>query len=289
MKLLLVVSTLLLSSFCSYGQKISVQQIADPDAAMSEEMNAAIATLHLDTLQGDLPVLYSRHYKVRAKTIQSMVEKCAAFYQSRFPAIKFKLQVVILNREAWHKVHLNESGASYGMPNAWYRIRKLFIAADKQAAGKLFGEVDHTPDSTLSKFDCIAIHELGHIFLKGFTQTHTGKKWADEFLASYFAICFFKANNSYPGLPQVGETGYQPEYKTIGDFERLYLAMGGRNDGWYQGKFQELGYRLYPKFKMGLLRKFIANDAPDGKKLAPLTLLKQLAPGITHQWLKEME
>jgi hypothetical protein len=87
---------------------------------------------------------------------------------------------------------LAESGVSYGMPNAWYGIRKLFIAADKQAVGKLFGEVDHTPGNTLSTFDCIAIHELGHIFLTGFAQTHTGKKWADEFLASYFAIFFFK-------------------------------------------------------------------------------------------------
>jgi hypothetical protein len=40
---------------------------------------------------------------------------------------------------------------------------------------------------------------------------------------------------------------------------------------------------------MSLLRKFIANDSPNGKKLAPLALLKQLAPAITNQWLKETE
>jgi hypothetical protein len=95
MKIIFVVSVPLSSFFCSYGQKISVQRMADPDAVMGAEMDAALTTLHLDTLHGKLPALYSGHYKMRAKTIQSMMEKCAAFYESKFPDIKFNLQIVV--------------------------------------------------------------------------------------------------------------------------------------------------------------------------------------------------
>lgn len=289
MKKILILTLILLSALCSYGQNISVQQMADPDAAMSLKLQSSLSMLHLDTLDGAIPTLYSRGYQARAKTIQSMVEKCAAFYEAKFPDLKFDLQIMILNKEAWDKTPLNEYGSPYGMPTADYRIRKLFIAADKKAVGKLFGETDNLPENTLSKFDCIGLHELGHIFLKAFNHTHTGKKWADEFLASYFAICFFETHQGYPGLPQVGETNYEPKYKTLSDFERLYSNVGARNYGWYQGQFQNLGYALYPEFKTRLLKVFISNYSPGGKKLPPLILLKQIAPKITEKWMKGME
>ena len=235
-----------------------------------------------------MPALYSKNYKVRAETIPSMVEKCAEFYSPKFPDVKFNLQIMILNKDDWHKIHLDEY-VPYGMPNAWSRLNKLFIAADKKAVGKLFGVSDNRPDNVLSKFDCISLHELGHIFLKRYKNTHTQKKWADEFLASYFAICFFEENKNYPGLPQVGENNYQPKYKTLEDFERLYEKVGARNYGWYQARFTELGKRLYPKFKVELLREFVDNYSRDGKKLEALVLLRQIAPEITNQWVEEMK
>lgn len=289
MNKILSITAFLFCTIYSYGQKISVQQIATPDAAMATKMKSAIATLHLDTLQGAVPALYSKHYKVRAETIQLMVKKCVEFYEPKFPEIKFSLQVMILDKEAWQKIHLEEFGSPYGMPTAEYRLNKLFIAADKSAVNQLFGVNESIKPDSLSQFDCVALHELGHIFLKRYNHTFTHKLWSDEFLASYFAICFFEEHKNYPGLPQVGETGYQPKYKTLADFERLYSNVGARNYGWYQGRFQELGYKLYPKFKVELLRKFIANYSPGGKKLPPLVLLQQLAPEITNQWLEEMK
>lgn len=167
MKLIISITAFLFYTICSYGQQLSVQQIADPDAAMGAKMESYIVTLHLDTLRGKIVALYCKNYKVRAKTIQSMVEKCAGFYKSKFPDAKFDLQIMILNKKDWHQIHLEElSGSEYGMPTAWSIINKLFIAADKKAVGKLFGEVDNTSDTHLSEFDCIALHELGHIFFK---------------------------------------------------------------------------------------------------------------------------
>lgn len=175
MKLISAYAAFMLYTICSYGQQLSVQQIADPDASMGAKMESYIATLQLDTLQGKITALYSKNYRVRAKTIQAMVEKCAEFYQPLFPYAKFDLQIMILNQEDWRHIHLAESGSEYGMPTAWAVINKLFIGADKKAVGELFGETDNTPDTHLSDFDCIALHELGHIFFQKINNTYTKK------------------------------------------------------------------------------------------------------------------
>ncbi|HRP43283.1 MAG TPA: hypothetical protein PLU27_00805 [Ginsengibacter sp.] len=258
------------------------------EAKEAARIGSAINTAHWDTLPGKIQALYSKSYKVRAKTIQSLVEECAAYYKQKFPAVKFDLEILVLNQKDWNQIGLNPI-ANYGMPNCLPEIKKLFIAADKQAVGELFGETDHTGDTHLSRFDCIALHELGHSFLQTSNKLYTGRLWADEFLASYFAICFFEQHKNYPGLPQVGETGYTPKYKTLADFERLYSNVGDQNYGWYQAQFQNLGYLLYPKFKTELIKKFIENNSAKGKKLSPIDLLKRLAPETMNQWLKEME
>lgn len=263
--------------------------MADLDATLSAQLDSSIATLHLDTLQGKIVALYSKNCKVRAKAIQTMVEECAEFYHPKFPKAKFDLQIMILDQDDWDKTYLDEDGSPFGMPTAFFRINKLFIAADKEGVNQLFGVHENTDPKLISPFDCVALHELGHIFMKRYNHTITHKLWAGEFLASYFAICFFQQHKNYPGLPQIDETGYQPKYKTLADFEKYYSNVGAPNYGWYQGKFQELGKRLYQKFKVDLIRKFIANDAANGKKLDPLVLLKQLAPEITNDWLKEMQ
>ncbi|MBN9351600.1 MAG: hypothetical protein J0H55_13045 [Chitinophagaceae bacterium] len=290
MKSIITITAFLLFALGSFAQ----QQFAGAkdyyrfEAREAARIGDAINKFHWDTLQGKIPVLYSKNYEVRAKAIQAMVEECAAFYQPKFPDIKFDLYIMVLNQKDWNKIHLTTL-SNYGMPNYLPEIRKLFAAADKKAVAKIFGGTDNTSDTHLSQFDCIALHELGHAFLQTFNKLYTGKLWTDEFLASYFAICFFEQHKEYPGLPQVGETGYTPKYRTLADLERLYSNVGDQNYGWYQAQFQNLGYELYPKFKTRLINEFIKNASPEGKKLDPLALLQQIAPEITNQWLKEMK
>lgn len=290
MKSMILFSALMLCNICGLAQQkfTGAQDYYRFEAQEAARIGKAINTAHWDTLPGKIPVLYSKNYKVRAKTVQAMVEQCAEFYKPLFPKGKFDLYIMVLTQDDWNKIHLTTL-SSYGMPNYIPEISKLFIAADKKAVGELFGETDDTPDTHLSRFDCIALHELGHAFLQTFNKLYTGKLWTDEFLASYFAICFFELHNNYPGLPQVGATGYTPKYKTLSDFEHLYSNVGDQNYGWYQAQFQNLGYELYPKFKTRLISKFINNASPDAKKSDPLVLLQQLAPEITNRWLTEMK
>lgn len=290
MKSKILFTVVMLYANCSFAQ----QQFAGAkgyyrfEAKEAARIGAAINAAHWDTLPGKIPVLYSKNSAVRAKAIQALVGECAEFYKPLFPKIKFDLYIMVLNQKDWNKIYLT-SLSNYGMPNYIPEIRKLFAASDKRAVGKLFGETDNTSDTHLSSFDCIALHELGHAFLQTFNKLYTGNLWSDEFLASYFAICFFEEHKEYPGLPQVGETGYSPKYKSLSDFERLYSNVGDQNYGWYQAQFQNLGYMLYPKFKTELIKKFIENNSVTGKKLSSIDLLKHLAPEIMNQWLKGME
>jgi hypothetical protein len=280
-----VIYILLLSFTCSYGQ-----QVSDSSKVLTDRYNNIFAGLQLDTLPGNIKVLYTKHYEVRAKAVQTLVINCCEYYHKMFPQIIFNLQVLILDSAGWNMVarEIPNSLSVYGLPDAEWRVNRIFIAADKKAVAQLFGLTDNLPDSILSEFDNISLHELGHIFLFRYNKTRTGKKWADEFLASYFALCYLKHRNDTLRLPQIDLTSYQPKYKTLDNFELLYEDVGPPNYAWYQGKFQKLATLLYPKFKVELLKEFIKNYSANGKKPDPLDLLKRLAPQITNQWLEEM-
>lgn len=289
MKIISIFAAFFLLSTSGYAQQFhNSETYYEFEAKAAARIKAATQFLHCDTLSGAIPTLFSKGYKVRAKTIQSLVEECAAYYKQKFPEVKFDLENLILNQKDWSDIHLTIL-SNYGMPNYVPEDRMLFIPADKKAVAKLFGEPDTFDDTHVSDFDCIALHELGHYFFQTANKLYSGKLWVDEFLASYFAICFFEQHKEYPGLPQVGQTGYTPKYRTLADLERLYSDVGDRNYGWYQAQFQNLGYLLYPKFKTELIKKFIENSSASGKKLPPLDLLKQLAPETMNQWLKGMK
>lgn len=282
------IAVLLFYLFCvtfSYGQQNS-------DSATIRFNNwilsadSILPSLQLDTLRGKIQTLYTKGHKLRAQTIQSLVEHCVAFYEQKLPKIKFTVQLVILDKTDWNKLAIYPP---YGMPNNVPKMNRIFIAADKKAVGKLFGQTDTLPDNELSDFDYIVLHELGHNFFLRLNNTDTKKSWANEFLASYFAICYLKDSKSKKGLPQIDQTNFQPQHKTLEDFDNLYSEINPQNYAWYQGKFQELGYKLYTRFGITLIKDFIDNFKTNGKNLDPITLLKQLAPDITKQFLEQMK
>jgi hypothetical protein len=283
MQVSIIIAFCLLCAFPCYGQQ-------NPDSAAvqvnkwRQQFDSSLASLQLDTLDGKIKTRYSKNYRLRAETIQSLVENCTNYYEAKFPGVKFTAELLLLDSSEWKKLPID---IPYGMPNT--RRNKLLIGADKKAVGELFGQTDTLPDNQLSDFDYIALHELGHNFFLRLTDTDAKQKWANEFLASYFAICYLSDTKSKKGLPQINRTNFRPEHKSLEDFERLYSDVGAQNYAWYQGKFQDLGYRLYPKFKIKLIKEFMVNYKPGGKQLEAVTLLKQLSPDITRQFLEEMK
>ncbi len=78
-------------------------------------------------------------------------------------------------------------------------------------------------------------------------------------------------------------------FKTVDDFNKIYLGVGPANYHWYQQKFAKLAFAVYPDLKLELIKKVLQNFAAGGKNLDGLTLLKGLDPQKVDGWLKEMQ
>lgn len=232
----------------------------------------------LDTLPGRVKVLFSEN-KVRAQTIQRLLEECVLYYENIKPAYKFNITTKLLNKRDWEQLLYK---MPYGMPH--YRGGFIIIPSDKKTAGELLmGKPDLSPDSVLSPLDAIAVHELGHYYLMTLIKADTASRWANEFMAQYFATAFFIETNKF-GLPPGEVEPYMPTYHTLKDFEEVYLKMDPFNYGWYQGQFIKLAYMLYPKLKMQLMEDYIGKNP--GVPL--LTILKRVAESETNTWLQDM-
>jgi hypothetical protein len=225
-------------------------------------------------------VLYNEN-KVRAIAIQQLLEECISYYENIEPAHKFNISTKLLNKKAWEELPYE---LPYGMPH-YNNEGFIIMASDKKAAGELImGKPDMTPDSVLSPVDGIAIHELGHYYFVTLFKADTTSKWANEFMANYFATVFFRATNKF-NSPNEEISTYKPKYRSLKDFEKIYSKMDPLNYVWYQGQFIKLASMLYPKVKMKLFEEFINKDS--GMTL--LDILKKLAKRETNAWLKEMQ
>ncbi len=134
---------------------------------------------------------------------------------------------------------------------------------------------------------------LPRCFFFTLNKINKKEKWFNEFLATYFLICYLREKNLEPdfeiNLEKKLKADTQEPHKTLDDFQRMYFGVGPQNYGWYQNKFAQLGAQLYPKFKTGLIKKVIENYKPSGENMTGIVMLQNLAPEIMNEWLKGME
>ncbi len=250
-------------------------------------IDTILANEHLNELDGKPETFYSDGFQTRSKTLQKLLRSCISFYEEQFPGNEFNLRVYILNKADWNKPPF---GVPYGMPFYTSRNRILVIAAEKNALRKLSGLPDEplTPDSVLYGFDYQPLHELGHYFFFTLHELYK-EKWLNEFLATYFMICYIKEKNIAPELEAEFKTDYHVSHRNLKDFENFYMDVGPSNYNWYQQKFAQLGYALYPRLKTGLIRAALKNYSPGGKNLNGVDLIRSLDPETINTWLKSMK
>ncbi len=270
----------------SFFTTLKAQQI-DSIKNTKNVIDSILASEQLILLDGNPKTFCSLDAVVRSKALQGLIHGCIDFYEPLFPGNKFDVHVYILNKPDWEKAPFKQP---YGMPFYDDRIEIMVIAAEKNALRRLSGLPDDPvkSDSILSSLDFQPLHELGHYFF--FTLNKVNKeKWLNEFLATYFLICYLKNKNLEPNLEEEMKADYPVTHRTLEDFQKFYGGVGPRNYGWYQVKFAKLGFELYPEFKVELIRLVLQNYAPNGKNLDGVTLLKGLAPETMNTWLKMMQ
>ncbi|HXD79058.1 MAG TPA: hypothetical protein VN616_14675 [Puia sp.] len=271
-------------SLPAFAQKI------DSMESNKKTIDSVLGSEGLIELRGSTQVYYSHGFDIRAKTVQRLVSNCIDFYRNAFPGAEFAVHLYLLDEADWGKANFG-SRFPYGMPFYDPDYDILVIPAEKTALAKLSGakNIPETPDSVLSGLDYQPLHELGHYFF--FTVNKINKeKWFNEFLATYFLICYVKESQLAPELQQI----LQPhdaaaKYKTIEAFDHIYLGVGPANYGWYQCQFAQLGYMIYPKLKLKLIRKVLDNYKEGGKNLDGVAQLEALAPHMVNEWLAKMQ
>ena len=232
--------------------------------------------LVVDSLPGKVKTYFSPGRLNRAKATQQLIQDAVSFYEKRFPTKAFSVPVYVVDKV---QVPFYDDSSHY-----------LAVGSIPQlmAAGRRLTVTATSPADTV---DLIALHELGHYFLTTLHQAPIRVQWANEFFATYFAICYLQTKGI--SLLDSSSTGrqptYRPTYRSLADFERLYYKVGGANYGWYQEQFAHLGYELYPKFKTRLVQIAIAEYGPSGRKTSPMALLERLAPRTMQAWRKRLQ
>lgn len=250
-------------------------------------IDSILASENLISLSTAKTTFYSKGFYIRAKTLQKLFYDCTNYYENIFSDKKFSVHLYMLNRSDWEKLPLK---FPYGLPFYDPDYNILVIAAEKDALAKLSGlkDIPATPDSVLTDFDYQPLHELGHYFF--FTLNNINEeKWFNEFLATYFLICYINDKGLAPGLKNELKANYSVDHRSLDDFEKLYVNVGPANYHWYQCNFAQLGFKLYPQFKTSLIKTVIDNYRSTGKNLDGISLLETMAPETTNEWLKEMK
>ena len=101
-------------------------------------------------------------------------------------------------------------------------------------------------------------------------------------------ICYLKNKNLSLDLEKEN-TSYLPIYRTVEDFDKLYFTVGPQNYDWYQRRFIDLGFLLYPKLGNKLILDVIQNYESNAKNIDALDMFKNLSPETMTYWLKIMK
>ena len=198
---------------------------------------------------------------------QSIAARCRKAHSFLGSILDFdpQLNVLVLTPERWSKY---AAFPVYGMPHYideqtlaiagqdnsfWQSMAPPAQALPPQAARAMqtaYGQTDGSINLS-SFFDLLAVHELGHLF-QFQAKCQFPRLWLAELfcnicLHAYTASVEPDQLNALETFPQMVANLDSAElrYRSLDDFERLYIDVGPQNYGWYQCRFHVAARRIY--------------------------------------------
>ncbi len=276
------------------------------------EMNALqkVQALKNPSLTNKITVHYSRGYEKRARELQSMLEEAMRFYERKLKS-KVELSLAVLTPDQWKQVR----PMPYGLPNVSSAPHVVFLPATEDgvvtadalslksslspATLKKLKSSGYTFEQAAVKFvDLIGLHELGHTYAISLgLMPPRPNKWFNEFMGSYFAYAYLRdkrpklADVFYVMAADLALEGPRPKHTSLEDFERLYVGVGPKNYGWYQGKFFQRVAPVYAAKGLSFIPEALkAFPSSEGESLpidVVLQRLEMLSPGFV-EWSKDL-
>lgn len=219
----------------------------------------------------------------RARAIAPRVVHARAFLSEQLDGIVPDAGLLVLAEEDWasHSGH-----PAYGMPNAssgnivvagnrsefWRGFAAMMESAapaeDRAALTEVYGaEIDLSPF-----FDLVAVHELAHLFHRGFRFP---TPWLVELfvnvaLHAYVATEEPEALPVLETFPRVFSTLDSSAFAhtSVADLNRLYDTVDPANYGWYQVNLHAGAKRIFDAGGLGALRGMWAAFAATPERVA---------------------
>lgn len=198
---------------------------------------------------------------------QSIAVRCRNAREFLGSALEFEPQmnVLVLAPENWDEY---ANFPVYGMPhytdertlavagqdNGFWQSMTPPVEALPPEAARAMKAAYGQPDGSINLspfFDLLTVHELGHLF-----QFQAKCQFPRLWLAELFCnVCLhaytvavepeqLPALETFPQMVANLEVA-ELRYRSLEDFERLYIDVGAQNYGWYQCRFHVAAKRIY--------------------------------------------
>lgn len=219
-------------------------------------------------------VFTSAETESRALSIADRCQNAFAFLKSTF-AFEPEVCVLVLSPQDWKQ---HATYPVYGMPH--YADHSTLVVAGQGSdfwqsmsppvealppdAARAMRNAYGQPDGSVNLspfFDLLAVHELSHLF-----QFQAGSKFPRLWLAELFCNLSLHAYTVAVEPDQITALETFPQlvaslpiselrYRSLADFERLYIDVGPQNYGWYQCRFHVAARHIYENGGVESLRR----------------------------------
>jgi len=245
------------------------------------------------------PVYASAGTEQRAQSIAVRCRNAHEFFDATFE-FEPQMRVLVLTPEHW-----NEYAAFpvYGMPH-YTDERTLAVAGQDngfwqsmsppvevlpppaaQAMQAAYGQPDGSINLS-SFFDLLAVHEIGHLFHLQ-AEREFPRLWLRELFCNICLHAYVVAQEpeQMPALetfPQIVANSGVDElpYRSLDDFERLYIDVGAQNYGWYQCRFHVAAKHIYEAGGIEALQRLWKAFPQSDEKLSDEQLAARLREDV---------
>ncbi len=268
-----------------------------------------VRTLPLDSASHGIIVHFPEGGEERARELGPMLGEALEFFSDSLK-VDLDFRLALLREEHWKEI----TNYPYAIPHVSSEnsraiaflpldqdgvVYDMMISFKDRISSDLSEEVTETGFSyegfSNKMVDLIGFHEIGHPYANVYGIGQPAR-WFNEFVANYFLYAFLRTN--YPKDAQIWDLStkiilddYEPNYRTLEDFEEHYVGVGADNYGWYQANFESKANDLYEERGFSFIRE-LKENFPEGEGKLPneviLARLEKMERGF-KEWATTFE
>lgn len=240
--------------------------------AISQNLDSLVQSTRPDSVPGKIPTYYTKGKKDVAIKLQKLATQVSDYYETLYGS-PFHVKLAVLDSAHWPN-----NMAPYGI--IFYSRGWVFMHSGmsfesfqnvygmqgfKQATAKALKKKKIPGNDIVNSFlEFYTVHEVGHYYLNALSGAKYPDYFTNEWMASYFALQFFKINKpkilpAFDLFCQLYRDNIKPRFTSIKEFNDNFEGDAGGipTYGWYQVNFYFLckdiwncaGKSLIPKYK----------------------------------------